>query len=379
MSFAYNEEQRSLKDTARDFANDNTPVEALRKLRDSKDPVGYSRENWGQMIELGFGGIIFPEAYGGFEFGVKGLAGCFEEFGRTLTASPLLSSVALSGSLILEAGSEEQKQELLPAIAMGEKQVAVALEESSRHNPAGVALSGDVLGNGFKLNGKKTLVVDGHVADLLIVAARTSGQSGEEQGISLFLVDPKAEGVEIQKNGLTDSRNYARISFTDVELDSTALLGEEGNGFAALDKALDVARICLSAEVFGSTQEVFERTVQYFKERKQFGVLIGTFQALQHRAAFMFTEIQVCKTLLMNALNALESGADNAPAMISAARAKICEIAELVTNEAVQLHGGIGVTDELEIGLFLKRARTSQILFGDERFHYDRYATLSGF
>ncbi len=383
MPLAFNEEQRSLKDTARDFANDNTPVEALRKLRDSKDPLGYSKEHWGQMIELGFGGIIFPEAYGGFDFGVKGLAGCCEEFGRTLTASPLLSSVALSGSLILEAGSEEQKQALLPAISMGEKRVAVALEEGSRHNPAGVSLKGTLNGksseNGFTLNGRKTLVVDGHVADLLIVAARTSGEPGEQEGISLFLVDPKAQGVEIQKNGMTDSRNYARISFTDVELDSTALLGEEGNGFAALDKALDVARICLSAEMFGSTQEVFERTVQYFKERKQFGVLIGTFQALQHRAAFMFTEIQVCKTLLMNALNALESGADNAPAMISAARAKICEIAELVTNEAVQLHGGIGVTDELEIGLFLKRARTSQILFGDERFHYDRYATLSGF
>ncbi|WP_062262119.1 acyl-CoA dehydrogenase family protein [Endozoicomonas arenosclerae] len=379
MSLAFNEEQRSLKDTARDFANDNTPVEALRKLRDSQDEQGYSKEHWAQMVELGFGGVIFPEAYGGFDFGVKGLAGCMEEFGRTLTVSPLLSSVALSGSLILEAGNEAQKNQWLPAIAMGEKLVSVALEESSRHNPQGVALSAEKVADGYKLNGKKTLVMDGHVADLLLVVARTSEQAGEQDGISLFLVDPKAQGVEVQRTTLTDSRNYARVEFSDVIVAQDALLGEEGQGFAPLDKALDVARICLAAEMFGGIQEASERTVEYFKERKQFGVLIGTFQALQHRAAHMYTEVQVCKTILMDALNALESQDDNAPALISGAKAKISEVAELVSNEAVQLHGGIGVTDELDIGLFLKRARLSQILLGDERFHYDRYATLSGF
>ncbi|KEQ19747.1 acyl-CoA dehydrogenase family protein [Endozoicomonas numazuensis] len=379
MSLAFNEEQRSLKDTARDFARDNTPVEALRQLRDTQDELGYSKEHWAQMVELGFGGVIFPEAYSGFDFGVKGLAGCMEEFGRTLTVSPLLSSVALSGSLILEAGNEAQKSKWLPAIAMGEKLVSVALEETSRHNPQATALSAEKVADGYKLNGKKTLVIDGHVADLLLVVARTSGQAGEQDGISLFLVDPEAQGVDVQRTVLTDSRNYARLELSDVVVAQDALLGEEGQGFAPLDKALDVARICLAAEMFGSIQEAFERTVEYFKERKQFGVLIGTFQALQHRAAHMYTEVQVCKTILMDALNALESGADNAPALVSGAKAKISEVAELVSNEAVQLHGGIGVTDELDIGLFLKRARLSQILLGDERFHYQRYATLSGF
>lgn len=379
MSLAFNEEQRSLKDTARDFVNDNAPVEALRTLRDSKDELGYSKETWAQMIELGFGGITFPEAYGGFDFGVKGLAGCMEEFGRTLLASPVLSSVAYAGSLILEAGSEEQKSSLLPAIAQGEKLVSVALEETSRHNPAGTALEARKLSEGYLLNGKKTLVLDGHVADTLIVVARTSGQPGEESGLSLFLVDPNDKGVEITQTQLTDSRNYARVELTDVVVSEKNLLGSEGEAFAPLDKALDVARICLASEMLGAMQEAFERTVEYFKERKQFGVLIGTFQALQHRAAFMYTEIQVCKTVLMDALNALETGAETAAAQISAAKAKISEVAELVSNEAVQLHGGIGVTDELEIGFFLKRARTSQILLGDERFHYERYATLSGF
>ncbi|ELT95449.1 hypothetical protein CAPTEDRAFT_105117, partial [Capitella teleta] len=346
-SLAFNEEQRSLKDTARDFVQANSPVESLRKLRDNEDSVGFSRDTWSQMVELGWGGIIFPEAYGGFDFGVKGLAACMEEFGRTLLASPLLSSVALSGSVILQAGNETQKQELLSSIAAGELLVSLALEEGVRHNPVAINTTATKTDSGFTISGRKTLVMDAHVADQLVVVARTAGQSGDQQGISLFLVDAGAQGVNISKTHLTDSRNYARINFDKVSVADSALLGDLNQGFAALDKALDVARVCLAAELFGGVQEAFERTVEYLKERKQFGVLIGTFQGLQHRCAHMYTEIQLCKSLLMDALSALEAGKDKAPALISAAKAKISETAELVTNEAVQLHGGIGVTDEL--------------------------------
>ncbi|WP_066015170.1 acyl-CoA dehydrogenase family protein [Endozoicomonas atrinae] len=377
MSLAFNEEQRSLKDTARDFVQANSPVESLRKLRDNQDSVGFSRDVWGQMVELGWGGIIFPEAYGGFDFGVKGLAACMEEFGRTLLPSPLLSSVALSGSVILQAGNETQKQELLSSIASGELLVSLALEEGVRHNPVAISTTAVRNEGGYTISGSKTLVMDAHVADQLIVVARTAGQSGDHDGISLFLVDAAAKGVMISKTHLADSRNYARITFDKVAVSDSALLGEAGQG--SLDKALDVARICLAAELFGGVQESFERTVEYLKERKQFGVLIGTFQGLQHRCAHMYTEIQLCKSLMMDALSALEAGKEKAPGLISAAKAKISETAELVTNEAVQLHGGIGVTDELEIGFFLKRARVAQLLLGDAHFHYDRYARLEGF
>ena len=379
MSLAFNEEQRSLKDTARDFVQANSPVESLRKLRDSQDSVGFSRDVWEQMVELGWGGIFFPEAYGGFDFGVKGLAACMEEFGRTLMPSPLLSSVALSGSVILQAGNETQKQELLSSIASGELLVALALEEGVRHNPLAISTTAIRNESGYTISGSKTLVMDAHVADQLIVVARTAGQPGDHDGISLFLVDAGAKGVTISKTHLADSRNYARVTFDKVTVSDSALLGEAGQGFAPLDKALDVARICLAAELFGGVQEAFERTVEYLKERKQFGVLIGTFQGLQHRCAHMYTEIQLCKSLMMDALSALEAGKKKAPALISAAKAKISETAELVTNEAVQLHGGIGVTDELEIGFFLKRARVAQLLLGDAHFHYDRYARLEGF
>lgn len=379
MALAFNEEQRALKDTARDFAKNQSPIEAFRALRDHQTADGFSPDVWNAMIELGWSGMIFPEAYGGFDFGCMGLAGCMEEFGRTLVASPLLSSVVLSGSTILFAGSEEQKQSLLPQIVSGEKRIALACDEGFHHQPSAISATAALEGNTFLLNGSKTRVIDGLGADLFVVAARTAGNPGETHGISLLLLDASTEGVSIEKTSMVDSRNYARLSFDNVCIPASHLLGEVHNGFAALDKALDYGRICLSAEMFGGIQEIFERTVQYLKERKQFGVLIGTFQALQHRAAHMYTEIEMCKSILMLALDALEKDADNAPQLISAAKAKISDTYELVSNEATQMHGGIGVTDELDIGLFLKRARVSAELLGSARFNYSRYATLEGF
>ncbi len=379
MALAFNEEQRSLKDTARDFAQSQSPIEAFRSLRDSKPADGFSADVWNAMIELGWSGMIYPESCGGFDFGCMGLAGCFEEFGRSLVASPLLSSVVLAGSTVLFAGSEEQKTTLLPQVVSGEKRLALAVDEGFHHDPSGIACAAIAEGSTFILNGSKTRVIDGTGADLFVVAARTAGQPGEQQGISLFLLDASTPGVRIYPVSLVDSRSYVHLVLENACIPASRLLGELHNGFAALDKALDRGRACLAAEMFGGMQEIFERTVQYLKERKQFGVLIGTFQALQHRAAHMYTEIEMCKSILMLALDALEKDAANAPQLISAAKAKISDTYELVSNEATQMHGGIGVTDELDIGLFLKRARVSAALLGSARFHYNRFATLEGY
>jgi acyl-CoA dehydrogenase len=378
MALAFNEEQRTLKDTARDFAKNQSPIEAFRALRNRNDGVYFDAAVWQSMIELGWSGMIFPEAYGGFEFGCMGLAACMEELGRTLVVSPLLSST-LTGTVILHAGSEEQKQSLLPQIIAGEKLVALACDENHHHNPSHVSTTATREGNTFILNGSKTRVIGGLSASTFVVSARTSGTAKDQDGISLFLLDASTSGIRIEKTSLVDSQHYAKLSFDNVCIPDSHLLGAEGSGFAALDKALDMGRICLTAEMFGGMQEIFERTVQYLKERKQFGVLIGTFQALQHRAAHMFTEIEMCKSILMLALDALEKNATNAPQLISAAKAKISDTYELVSNEATQMHGGIGVTDELDVGLFLKRARVSAELLGSARFHYDRYAKLEGF
>lgn len=379
MALAFNEEQRSLKDTARDFARTQSPVEAFRHLRNDTTGDGFDPAVWQAMIELGWTGMIFPEAYGGFDFGCMGLAGCLEELGHSLVASPLLSSVVLAGSTLLHAGSEEQKLALLPAIVSGEKRLALAVDEGYHHDPAGIACTATPEGHTYILNGCKTRVIDGPGADLFIVAARTSGAPGDSHGISLFLLDASTDGVTQETVRLVDCRRYARLTLANACIPASHLLGELDGGFAALDQALDKGRLCLTAEMFGGMQEIFDRTVQYLKERKQFGVLIGTFQALQHRAAHLYTEMEMCKSALMLALDAHERGAADAAALTSAAKAKISDTYELLSNEATQMHGGIGVTDELDIGLFLKRARVSAELLGSARFHYNRYAALQGF
>jgi acyl-CoA dehydrogenase len=379
MALAFNEEQRSLKDTAREIAQNRSPVEEFRKLRDTNDPLGFSEELWKELVELGWSGMTFPEEYGGYGFGYMGLAGCMKELGRTLAPSPLLSSVLLSGATILYGGSEEQKQQWIPEIIAGEKRFALALDEGFHHDPVKTAMTASKDGDSFTLHGNKVMVIDGMGADYLVVVARTSGNVGDSSGISLFIVDANSSGISSKKTGTIDSRNYASISFENVSVAAENLLGEADNGFAALDKALDRGRICLAAEMLGGIEEAFQRTVEYLKEREQFGAIIGTFQALQHRAAHMYTQIEMCKSSLMSALSALEEDKEETAALISACKALITETSELVTNEAVQLHGGIGVTDELDIGLFLKRARVSAELLGSASFNYSRYASLEGF
>jgi alkylation response protein AidB-like acyl-CoA dehydrogenase len=381
MSLVLNEDQLMLQQSARDFCREQAPVSILRRIRDSKDPDGYPTELWRSMVELGWAGMAVPEAYGGFDFGYSGLGLVLEETGRTLVPTPLVSTVLLSATLINLAGSEAQKLETLPDIVAGETVIALALEETAIHNPLHIELKAVKTGSGYILNGQKDFVLDAHVADQFIVVARTDGETGQQEGISLFLVDANSVGVDVQRLNMVDSRNAGNVSFVDVEVPDDALLGEENRGWPALSRTLDIGRIGLAAEMLGGVQEVFERTVEYLKQRSQFGVPIGAFQALQHRAAIMYSEIELCKSLVLKALHELDRGgeAEDIPALASMCKAKLSEVFMLVSNEGVQMHGGIGMTDEFDIGFFLKRARVAQQTLGDAAFHRDRYASLRGF
>jgi alkylation response protein AidB-like acyl-CoA dehydrogenase len=379
MALVLNEEQRLLQDTARDFFARHAPVAALRKLRDAHDPVGYDPQLWQQMAEMGWASIILPETYGGLDFGFLGLGVVLEESGRTLTASPLFASAVVGASALLLGGNETLKQSLLPDVAAGKLTLALALEESHHHNPTNISATAKIQGENFILNGSKCFVLDGHSADKLIVVARTGGTERSSAGLTLLLVDRNASGVNCRRTVMADSRNTANIRFDDVVVPVENLLGTVNQGWAILEPVLDRGRVAIAAEMMGCALEAFDRTVAYLKEREQFGVRIGTFQALQHRAAHMQSEIELCRSVVLQALSTVDDAPHQLPSLASLAKARLNELVKLITNEAVQMHGGIGVTDELEIGFFLKRARVAMQIFGDAGFHKDRYATLCGY
>lgn len=376
------EDQQLLRDSARSFCQDNAPISVMRRLRDEKSELGYDEAIWQQMIELGWPGMAIAEKYGGFEFGYTGLGLVLEETGRTLASSPLIASVLLGASLLSEAGNEEQKSQLLPQIVNGKMRLAVGVDEGPHHNPSRVACTAIKQGAEYILTGAKSFVLDGHIADKLIVAARTSGEPSSENGISLFLLEAGCLGLQIQRTQMVDSRNAANLVLNQVRISEDSLLGSEGAGFTTLDAALDIARIGVASEMLGSVQEVFQRIVEYLKQREQFGVQIGAFQALQHRAAEIYSEIELCKSAVLGALRCLDdpsATAKDRACMASLAKAKLSEVSERVSNEGIQMHGGIGMTDEFDIGFFLKRARVAQQFLGDASFHRDRYATLHNF
>ncbi|GAA6155058.1 acyl-CoA dehydrogenase family protein [Pyruvatibacter sp. HU-CL02332] len=379
MSFVLNEEQQILRDSAKGFIAEKSPVTELRRLRDSKDDSGFDTNLWSQMAEMGFAGIVIPEEYGGVGFGYRGLGLVLEEAGRSLTASPLVSTSLLCTSALLIGGSEEQKKTLLPEIAAGTLVMAMAMDEGAHHAPAKIATTAAKDGDGFTINGTKSFVLDGHIAGKLIVAARTHSEPGDTTGITLFIVDADAAGISRNRHTMVDSRNAAEITFTDVKVGHDHVLGNVDGGFAILDEALDRARIGLSAEMLGSAQEAYERTMDYLKERKQFGVVIGSFQGLKHRAAKMFCELELCKSVVADALNAIDERRNDVPQSASLTKARVGATFNEVSSEAVQMHGGIGVTDEYEIGFFMKRARVADATFGNVAFHSQRYAELEGY
>ncbi|MDO8288655.1 MAG: acyl-CoA dehydrogenase family protein [Parvibaculum sp.] len=379
MALVLTEEQQLLRDTATQFFQERAPIANLRKLRDTKDADGFDRAVWKEMADLGFAGILTSEKYGGTDFGPVGLGLVLEQSGRTLAASPLVSTVLVCGSAVQLAGSATQRQDILSAIAAGEIIMALALEEGAHHNPTHITTKAVAEGNAFRITGSKTFVLDGHVADKLIVAARTSGDVNAKSGITLFIIDAKAKGVTITRTLMVDNRNAANITFDNVSVAPDAVLGSVDGGSDVIEQVLDIARIGLAAEMLGSIQEVFDTTVVYLKERKQFGVPIGSFQALKHRIADLFAEIELCRSVVLDALSALEARRNDVPLIASLAKARLSDTARRMTNEGLQMRGGMGMTDQFDIGLFMKRARVAAATFGDANFHRDRYATLEGF
>jgi len=378
MPLLLNEEQTMLRDSARGFIGDKAPVSHFRQLRDTKDETGFSRDYWRTFSEMGFAGLLVPEAFGGSGLGAVEAGVVMEEIGHTLMPSPFLSTAVL-GVSALNRGSDAQKAEYLAKIANGALLTALAIDEGAKHRPLQTAMKAARSGNGFRLNGAKAFVVDGHTADLLIVAARSAGAPGERDGLTLFLVDPKAKGIAVERTAMVDSHNAARITFDNVEVTADSVLGDVDQGGALLDSVLNIGRGAVAAEMVGLSDEVFGRTVTYLKERKQFGKLIGEFQALQHRAAHLYTEVEVTRAAVLKALQLIDDGAPTAPAAIAVAKAKAGTTATLAVQEGVQMHGGMGMTDQFDIGFFMKRARVCQELLGDSNYHADQLARLKNY
>lgn len=373
------EEQSLLRDAAKTWTQEKSPVSAFRKMRDSAAPLGYDPAAFAEMAQMGWTGVIIPEQYGGSDFGYLGLGLILEETGRTLTASPILASALAAASAIILGGTDAQKEAWLPKIASGELVAALAVDEGPHHSPAKVATAAKKSGSGYALDGAKTFVLEGMAAGLLVVSARTSGKPGETDGITLFLVPADAKGVKRTALKLADSRGAANIAFEGVEVGADAVLGEDGKGYPLLEKTLDRARAGLAAEMLGSALQAFETTLDYLKTRVQFGQVIGSFQALQHRAAKMFTDLELARSCVEAALTAIDNDSPDVPELVSLAKAKMGDTLHLVSNEMVQMHGGIGMTDAHDAGLYLKRARAQETAFGGQAYHRDRYARLQGY
>ena len=379
MALVLNEEQVMLKDSAAGFLAEKATVAHLRALRDSDSDRGFSDDVWQEMAQMGWAGIAIDEEFGGLGYGYTGLGLVLEQVGRNLSASPLQSTVLVAATLVAQLGNAQQKEQWLPAIAAGDKLVTLALQEGSHHAPQQCVLSATPDGEDYVLNGSKVLVLDAGAADSFIVIARTAGAAGDEQGLSAFLVDADTAGLAIERRSLVDSRDAGALTLDGVRVPAANLLGTVDEAWDGLNRALDIANIGLASELLGLSTEAFERTVAYLKERKQFGRVIGSFQGLQHRAAEMFAELELARSIVLQALHSIDGGEQELSLLASAAKAKLCEVAQRATNEAVQMHGGIGMTDEHEIGFFIKRARVAQHTFGDYNYHLDRFATLSGF
>ncbi|HKA15843.1 MAG TPA: acyl-CoA dehydrogenase [Myxococcota bacterium] len=380
MQLVLTEDQELLAKTAADFAAENSPVARLRALRDANDPDGFSRALWKQMAELGWVGIPFPESLGGAGMGLAELAVVLEELGRNLAPEPFLSTVLLAGQVLQIAGSDAQKNRWLEPVVRGDAFLALAQQErGSRFDLHRVATRAEARGSGFRLIGEKIAVLDGAVADALVVVARTAGSEDDRHGISLFLVPSSAAGLRAERQRRVDSRGAALVHLEGCEVGADALIGKRDEGLSPLEAAVDRATVGLCAEMLGSMSEAFARTLDYLKHRIQFGVPIGSFQALKHRAAQEFIQIELCRSAVMAAARAVDAGRVDAASLVSLAKARCSDAAILVANEAIQMHGGIGMTDEHEIGFYLKRARVAELTLGDSAWHRARWARLAGY
>ena len=376
MTLTLSEEQAFLKDTAKKFAQEKTPTTHFREIRDNENPECFDRKIWQEMAAQGWSGILVPEEYGGSNFGLAGIGVVLEELGRTLTPSPLFATSVVCATILNKAGNDSQKKEFLTKIASGEVTMAFALEEGPRHKPFSINLEAKKEGKNFILNGKKNFVIDGGFADYIIVVARTSEK---EDHLSLFILAKDVKGLKIIPTTMVDHKNAANIEFKEVIISEANLLGAQNDAKEIIEETLDISRAALSAEMLGGALEAFDITLNYLKEREQFGEKIGSFQALQHRAALMFTDLELCKSCVIEALTAYDEGSNDLQRIVSLAKSKIGETFFNVSNEGVQMHGGVGVTDEYGIGLYMKRARVAEQTFGNSEYHRNRYAELTGY
>ena len=378
MPLFHTDDQAMLLDTARPFLAEQAPVAHMRALRDADDKAGFDPALWSRFAEMGFCGMLIGEADGGLGLGHVEAGIVIEEIGRNLTPSPFLST-AVGAVTALRDGSAEQRSRWLSGIAAGTIVAALAIDEGAKHRPHRVALTAERSGNGFRLSGDKRFVAHGHVADLLIVAARTAGGTDEQDGITLFTVEKNAAGLTASADRLADASVSARLRFEGVEVDADAVIGEVDGGWAGLSRTLDAVRTGAASELLGVGAGAMERTVAYLRERKQFGVAIGSFQALQHRAAHLYSELEVARAAVLKAQQLLDAGDAEAERAVMVAKAIAGLATTLAVQEGVQMHGGIGMTDEYDIGFFMKRGRVLAEMFGDSDLHADRLARASGY
>jgi alkylation response protein AidB-like acyl-CoA dehydrogenase len=380
MEFILTEEQQLLQDTAREFMNKNSSLRRIRALRDSGDALGFSRELWSEMAKLGWLGIIFPEQYGGAGLGYTEMMVILEELGRGLMPEPVISNMLLAGSAIASGGSQAQREAVLPPLIAGDLLLALAYQERrSRYDPHHVETRAEKSPRGWKLTGEKVHVLDAFGADRVVVSARTSGATTDRDGITLFLLDTHAPGLAIERQSRIDSRNAAIVRLEGVSAGADAVVGAGDHGAELLDAALDRGTIGLCAEMLGSMNAAMAMTLEYLKTRVQFGVPIGSFQALKHRAAKMFVESELARSAVMAAHKALDENSPQVAEMASLAKARCSDASVLIANESVQMHGGIGMTDEHDVGFFIKRARVAELTFGDAAYHRNRFAELHGY
>jgi len=380
VSLVLSEEQQLLQTTAREFVSSRSPMKRIRELRDEGGD-GFSKPLWTEMGQLGWAGIVVPEQYGGAGLGYVELMVVMEELGRGLVPEPMLSALLGASALVL-GGSDAQRTRHLPQVAAGGALLALAYQETgSRYDLACVETRAERAGDGVALHGEKIQVLDGAAADHLLVSARTSGEKRDAAGVTLVLVPRDAAGVTVERQHRVDARGAAIVRFAGTRVGPEAVVGGVGTGAALLQRVIDRGTIALTAEMLGGMVAAFQMTLDYLKTRQQFGKVIGSFQALKHRAARLFMELELARSIVMAAHEAVDAGKGDQEVgrLASMAKARLSDAFVLVANEAVQMHGGIGMTDEHDVGFFLKRARAAEIQFGDAAFHRARVATLDGY
>jgi alkylation response protein AidB-like acyl-CoA dehydrogenase len=380
MDLVLNEDQELIAKTALDFVEEHSPISRFRALRDAKEELGYSPALYKEMAELGWTGIPFDEKQGGAGMGLAEMVLVSEALGRNLAPEPFIGCIAMAGSALARGGESELASKWLPSVIDGSKVVGLAYQEAnSRYDIFAIETRAEASGDGFSIRGEKVQVLDAVGADALIVAARVSGKSGDREGITLFLLEAGTAGLSIEAQTRVDFRNAAIVKLDGVHVSGASVVGQPGQGGALLEEVIDRATVVLCGEMLGGMSQAFDLTLDYLKTRDQFGVKIGSFQALQHRAAEVYMEVELCRSVVMAAARAIDAGDKDAPRLVSLAKAKCSDAYVLATNEGVQIFAGVGMTDEYDIGFFMKRARAAELTFGDAPFHRARWARLGNY